>query len=276
LAREIGLPFVVSPRGMLASWAFRLHGWKKRVAWALYQRRDLKCAHVLHATSNAEAKDFRTLGFSQPIAVIPNGVDVPSRPADRLQTKGQHVALFLSRIHPVKGLENLVYAWSQVRPSNWRVVVAGGNENGHQAEVEATVRELGLESSFSFVGPVDGQKKWELYQTADLFVLPSHSENFGMVVAEALACGLPVITTKGTPWAALTHHRCGWWVDVGVEPLVHALRTAVALDDAERCEMGSRGRRLVEREYTWAVVAKQMALVYRWVLGHAERPACLL
>jgi glycosyltransferase involved in cell wall biosynthesis len=123
---------------------------------------------------------------------------------------------------------------------------------------------------------VDGQQKWELYRRADLFILPSHSENFGMVVAEALACGLPVITTKGTPWEALTQHRCGWWVDVGVEPLADALRAAMALDDAERCEMGSRGRRLVEHEYTWSIVAKQMVSVYRWVLGQAERPACLI
>src|SRR5262245_35997017 len=258
LAREIGLPFVVSPRGMLASWAIRLRGWKKRLAWALYQRRDLESAQVLHATSTDEAKDFRMLGFSQPIAVIPNGVDMPSWPLAPQQIKGQRVALFLSRIHPVKGLVNLVRAWEQVRPSNWRVVVAGGNENGHQAEVEATVHDLGLASTFSFVGQVDGREKWELYRTAHLFILPSHSENFGMVVAEALACGLPVITTKGTPWEALTQHRCGWWVDVGVEPLADALRAAVALDDAERCEMGSRGRRLVEHEYTWAVVAKQI------------------
>src|SRR4030095_16360119 len=110
----------------------------------------------------------------------------------------------------------------------------------------------------------------------NLFVLPSHSENFGMVVAEALACGLPVITTKGTPWEVVGRERCGWWVDVGVEPLAHALRTAVALDDAERSEMGSRGRRLVEREYTWPAAAKKMASVYQWMLGQAEQPACVV
>jgi glycosyltransferase involved in cell wall biosynthesis len=276
LARESRLPFIVSPRGMLASWAIRLRGWKKHLAWALYQRRDLQSAKVLHATSTAEAKDFRELGFSQPIAMIPNGVDLPDWPVARQQNEAQRVALFLSRIHPVKGLVNLVRAWAQVRPQNWRVVVAGGNENSHQAEVEAVVREFGLSPSFSFVGPVDGQAKWELYRSADLFVLPSHSENFGLVIAEALASGLPVITTKGTPWELLWRERCGWWVEVGVEPLAQALREAFALGDIERREMGGRGRRVVEQEYTWTAVAKQMASVYRWLLGQTDRPACML
>jgi glycosyltransferase involved in cell wall biosynthesis len=275
-ARQTGIPFIVSPRGMLATWSLRSKGWKKRLAWHLYQRRDLMGVRVLHATSTAEANDFRSLGFRQPVAVIPNGVELPNRPNDRPNSGKQRVVLFLGRIHPVKGLVNLVRAWAQLRPSNWRVIVAGGNENGYQAEVEAAVRELGLATHFSFVGPMDGSVKWDLYRSADLFVLPSHSENFGLVVAEAMACGLPVITTKGTPWEVLEHARCGWWIDIGAEPLAHALREAVALSDAERREMGRRGRRLVETEYTWSAVAEQMTSVYRWVLGQGERPACLV
>ena len=270
------LPFIVSPRGMLAPWALGFKRWKKKFAWHLYQRRDLRCAKALHATSSLEAREIRALGFRQPIAVIPNGVEIPDFPDDRPQDNNQRVVLFLSRIHPVKGLLNLVRAWAQLRPANWRMVVAGGNETGHQAEVEAAVREAGLNSIFSFVGPVDDQQKWERYRSADLFVLPSHSENFGLVVAEALACGVPVITTKATPWQVLEQHQCGWWVDVGVEPLARALREATSINEAERHDMGQRGRKLIEQQYTWPSVAGQMVSVYRWLLGEGERPACFV
>src|SRR5208282_2025230 len=135
----------------------------------------------------------------------------------RSEVRGQkpeiRTVLFLSRIHPKKGLLDLVEAWAGIqRPEaggqwsavggqpKWRVVVAGGDENGHLAEVKAEIRKQKLESSFEFIGEVADEMKWDLYQSADLFVLPTKSENFGIVIAEALACGVPVITTRGTPW----------------------------------------------------------------------------
>jgi glycosyltransferase involved in cell wall biosynthesis len=115
-----------------------------------------------------------------------------------------------------------------------------------------------------------------LYRSADLFVLPSHSENFGLVVAEALACGVPVITTRGTPWEDLVTHRCGWWTPVGVEGIASALKEATRFDDAIRNEMGCRGRALVESKYGWSAVAQQMMQTYRWMLGQRNRPECIL
>jgi glycosyltransferase involved in cell wall biosynthesis len=288
VARATGVPFIVSPRGMLTAWALRFRGLKKRLAWHLYQQRDLQTASVLHATSHAEADGFRVLGLKQPIAIIPNGVELPPapRPSNGREINGEGVSrppspsrvrtlLFLGRIHPVKGLLNLVSAWASARPKGWQVVLAGQNESNHQAVVEAAIREHQLQPDFEFIGPVDGPAKWDLYRSADLFVLPSHSENFGLAVAEALACGVPVITTRGTPWEDLEIHRCGWWVEIGTAPLANALREAMALTDGERREMGERGRGLVESKYAWPRIAKQMKAVYEWMLGVAFKPECI-
>ena len=276
-ARKFSLPLIISPHGMLKVWSLQHKGWKKRLALALYQRRDLDTAQVLHATADAEAADFRAMGLRQPIAVIPNGIELPMNPNAecRMQNAEFRTVLFLGRIHPIKGLLNLVGAWGVVRPAGWRVVIAGGDEGGHLNELKAEIGRLKLENSFEFVGPTEGAAKWDLYRAADVFVLPSHTENFGIVVAEALACGVPVITTRGTPWEDLLTHRCGWWVDKGVEPLAAALREAMAMDDKTRRLMGARGRELAVRKFGWPGIAAMMHGVYRWMLKADAKPDCV-
>lgn len=277
-ARQQNIPFIVSTRGMLEPWALRQGRLKKRLMWRLYQARNLKQAQLLHATSMGEAENLRRLGLNQPIAVIPNGVDVPPE-ALSTATAGPgevRTLLFLSRLHPKKGLLNLVEALRRVSSNGWQVIIAGPDEGGHQAEVETAAARAGLSHMFKFIGPVDDEAKWNVYRQADLFVLPTFSENFGIVVAEALACGLPVITTTGAPWQELESRCCGWWIEPQVEPLIDALQAAMALSDAQRTEMGQRGRKLVEAKYSWPAVAEQMAAVYRWLLGQETRPDCVL
>lgn len=270
------VPVVVSTRGTLMPWSIRIKAWKKRPAWRVYQKKDAMAASVLHATSEDEAQGLRKIGLTRPIAVIPNGVWLPPRVEARPRTGGPKTVLFLSRIIRNKGLLDLVAAWAALRPAGWRVIVAGPDEHGHRAEVEAAVRGAGLAEVMEFVGPVEGDAKWELLRRADLFVLPTHGENFGLVVAEALGCGVPVITTQGAPWADLVTHRCGWWVDLGVEPLAEALREALAIQDEERFAMGDRGRDLVERRFSWPGVAERMASVYRWILVGGTPPDCVV
>lgn len=271
----LNIPRVVSVRGMLEPWALNYRAWKKQLAWRLYQHYDLQTAKILHATALREAENLRHLGLRQPIAVIPNGVSLPAL-AEQRQLQRLHTALFLGRVHPVKGLLELVEAWRIVQPADWEFIIAGPDEGGHRQVVMEAIRRAGLDKHFELVGAVDGEDKIALYRQADLFVLPSFTENFGVVVAEALACGVPVITTRGTPWEGLLTHRCGWWIDLGVEPLAAAIREATALSDEQRREMGRRGRQYVEREFGWPGIAQQMLSVYHWMLGQGDKPDCVI
>lgn len=271
-AQRLNLPHIVSTRGMLEPWALSHNSWKKKPVWFLWQKQALRQATAFCATSDQEAETIRALGFRQPVAIIPNGVNFT---LDTKQT-GSHrttrVALFLSRIHPKKGLSNLVNAWSQVRPPGWKVVIAGPDENGHLAEIQHEIEILGLDNCFEFIGVTDGAEKERLYREADIFILPTFSENFGIVVAEALVAGVPVITTKGTPWQDLVTHNCGWWVDIGVKPLADALRHATALSDTQLATMGQNGREYVVSRFGWKEIGQKMAAFYDWVLNGGRPP----
>lgn len=275
-ARRHGAIRIVSPRGMLTRWALQ-NGWlKKRVAWLVYQRRDLAAATAFHATSEEEARDIRRLGFRQPIAVIPNGISLPREMPPRLPQKEGRQVLFLSRIHPVKGLLNLIQAWklADVSPS-WELVIAGPGDECHRREVEHLAQKLKVDGRIRFLGPVSHDEKWQVYRDADLFILPSFSENFGLVVAEAMAAGLPVITTTGTPWRELQENSLGWWVEPNVESITAALKEATALGDAQRMEMGTRAADWVKDRYAWNSIGQEMLVFYRWLLNSGERPNCV-
>jgi glycosyltransferase involved in cell wall biosynthesis len=275
-----GVPLVISPHGMLEPWALRHHVFRKRLAWVLYQYRNLKAAAVLHATSAGEASQFRRLGLPGPVAVIPLGVrpvsPVPLDPAAVTAVKDRRQVLFLSRIHPKKGLALLLEAWAATEVPDWELVIAGIDQGRHQADMETLAARLGLGDRVRFAGPLFGVAKDTAFRRADLFVLPSHSENFGIVVAEALQYGLPVITTTGTPWRHLPAESCGWCVEPAVAALAGALREALALSDEERRAMGRRGLELVERDHRWPRVAAQFGDLYRWAAGVGPRPDCLI
>lgn len=278
-ARKNHIPSIMQPHGMLEPWALSHKALKKRIALALFQRRDLESAKVMIASTPIEYENIRKRGFRQPIAVIPNGVEMVAAGESIAITPPAHsrerIVLFLSRVHPVKGLLNLIQAWAQVSPRGWRLLIAGPDEGSHLREVMAAVQQLGVGDSVEYVGEVDGARKSAMYQRADLFVLPTFTENFGVVVAEALSHGLPVITTHGAPWADLETHRCGWWVAIGADPLAKALHESMALSDEARREMGARGHQYVRR-FDWGGIADQMHAVYRWLLGQGEKPECVI
>jgi glycosyltransferase involved in cell wall biosynthesis len=277
LARRLAIPLVLHPRGMLEPWAMAFRPQKKRLALALYQRRDLESVGMFVATAAPEAENLRALGLRQPIAVIPNGIPTemlvtPVRSASTARHPRQ--ALFLSRVHPKKGLLNLIEAWAAVKPDGWQLVIAGPDENQHLQQVMALASTRGVSHLVKYVGEVKGQRKQQVYADADLFVLPTFSENFGVVVAEAMAHSLPVITTHGTPWSELPRQKCGWWIEVGAEPLAHALRDATALPPAEREAMGQRARETVQR-YNWEAIAAHMQQAYEWLVRGGQRPGCI-
>ncbi len=273
-AHRDGIPYLVSPRGMLASFALRQKGWKKRLALWLYQRRDLRRAAAVHATAPKEVDEARRLlrGHAPPVVVVPNGVAPPASLDDELDgdatrmhlrdTNAPRTALFLSRIHPQKGLADVLAAWQRLRPPGWRLLVVGSDELGKLAEYQAYVSTHGLSDTVRFYGAVDDAEKWRLYRQADLFVLPTHGENFGLVIAEALAAGVPVITTQEAPWAAIREHNLGWWIPREEAALDEALREATRASDAERHAMGQRGRQYIRDHFEWPSIAEQMLGIY--------------
>lgn len=275
-ARKGNAILVVSPRGAFSEWAMQ-HGSKaKRVFWPVLQLPSLQATTCFHATAESEYEDIRRLGFRQPVAVIPNGVDIPEiSPKARSATR---TLLFLGRIHRTKGVDILLRAWGMVqdRFPEWRLVVVGADDgyygkSGYLKEMRALCRELHLRR-VEFLGELRGREKLEAYWRAELFVLPTYSENFGMTVAESLAAGTPAIVTKGAPWAGLVSRGAGWWIDIGVDPLVACLEKALGESSDTLAAMGMRGRAWMRAEYSWAHLGRRMAETYRW-LAARKAPA---
>lgn len=268
VCRACGVPYISAPRGMLEPWALRQKALKKKIALALYQRRDLDHAVALHATAQQEKENFERLGLRAPVFISPNGVNVPNAlPPRALHEDGCRRVLFMSRIHKKKGLVEFTEAWGRVRPKGWKFEIVGFDEDGSLAKAVEIAKSGGFADDLILSGPLDDDVKWAAYRRADFFVLPTFSENFGIVVAEALYAGLPVLTTKGAPWSELETRKCGWWTEAGVDGLVSALKLAIGCTDDERRMMGENGRKLVEAKYTWAAIGRQMKKAYEELLS---------
>jgi glycosyltransferase involved in cell wall biosynthesis len=276
-SRRTERPYMMSIHGMLEPWALQQSRIKKIIARRVYQDRVINNAACLRTTSPMETESIRRAGFEGAVAMIPNGIDLPPKPVkeSRRESRSYRRALFLSRIHPKKGLLNLIEAWRQVRPPDWKLTIVGPDDVGHATKVEAAIKSAELGNEIQMVGPSWGLQRFDYYWSADLFVLPSFSENFGLVIAEALACELPVITTKGLPWSELERHKCGWWIDIGVEPLIVALREACRLSDEQRREMGAHARQLVAQNYTWESAGRRINEVYKWMVHGGSPPATI-
>tara|TARA_B110001469_G_scaffold117370_1_gene123275 strand:- start:4820 stop:6001 length:1182 start_codon:yes stop_codon:yes gene_type:complete len=278
--RRANVDLIVSPHGMLEPWALNHKKWKKKLAWTLYQKNDLQHAKAFHACSEQEAQNIRKLGFKQPIAVIPNGVELPEFPSTTGcegskvgKLKGEKkTALFLSRISSKKGLPMLLDAWKKLAPEGWQLVIAGNDYDGYLSVIERKIRELELSEVCKLVGPLFGEAKEAAFRNADLFVLPSYSENFGIVITEALGYQLPVLTTTGCPWQELETEQCGWWVEPTPTGIENGLKAALATSDEQCREMGQRGRSLVERNYLWPAIAEKFRVFYTWISDGGERP----
>jgi glycosyltransferase involved in cell wall biosynthesis len=272
-ARSANTPLIVSPRGTLSAWALDRGRWKKRVFWRLMQRSAIDNAVCFHATAESEFDDIRRNGFTQPVCVVPNGIDIPDLfPADA-GTNRVRKLLFLGRIHPGKGLDILLHAWGEVqrRFSAWELEIVGPDNDGYLAEMRQMASDLRLPRVY-FRGPLFGAGKTRAFQDADIFVLPTRTENFGMTVAEALASGTPAIVSRGAPWGGLENHGAGWWIDIGVDPLIACLEQAMEYSPERLMTMGMSGRQWMQEEFSWDRVATMMLGTYRWIRNGGEVP----
>lgn len=273
------VPFVVSVHGMLHRPALQQRGVLKRAARVLFQNALLKRARCLHATAHEEAEEIRRAGFDRPIAVIPWGVEVPDAERSRqpgMTTDGSaRTLLYLGRLHPSKGLDPLLRAWARIHVQfpMWRLMLAGYDEDNYRAALTARAAELGVTESVILAGPVEEGDRERTFAQSDIVVLPSPAENFGFVVPEALARGVPVIATHGSPWSSLTAADCGWWIPAGEESLVAALQDALARPAPALVLMGERGRHLALEQFSWDRVAAGMIELYEWMLDRRPQPS---
>ena len=271
VSRRSHVPLVVSPRGTLSEWAFASGSKVKKVFWPLLQRPALRATACFHATANSEYEDIRRMGFKQPIAVIPNGIDIPT--PGRSDNGEMRTVLFLGRIHRKKGVDMLLNAWRVVssRFPEWRLRIAGPDNNGYLGSMQGLATKLKL-ARVEFSGPLYGEAKLRAYRDAELFVLPTHSENFGMTVAESLAAGTPAIVSKGAPWGGLVSEGAGWWIDIGVDPLVACFEAAFAQPREALHAMGEKGCDWMQRDFSWTEIARKTSETYRWILSGGNKP----
>ena len=334
-----GKPLIISPRGMLEAWSLGRSKLRKAVAWRLFERKNLQSAAMFHATAESERESIREASKrlrdqetkrprdqettkEVPIVVAANGVDLPdlnSRPGREVleekfpELKNRRWVVFMSRLHPKKGIDVLLRAWARqnVAHGAWSIehgegesrrgerpkdqepersrtadspkangamlsrgqtkdlpvlILAGSDLIGYRREVEKMVRELGVQDSVVITGELQGEMKDALLANTEVFVLPSYSENFGIVVAEAMAWGRSVIASTGTPWQEVAEVGAGWWVEPEEEPLAKALAEAMGKSPEELEEVGSRGRTLVAERYGWSVPAQRLLAAYEDLL----------
>lgn len=287
LGRRNRVPVIIHPHGMLEPWALERSNWKKQMTGRLWEFENLRRAACLRVTSTEELLSVRRFGLKNPLALIPNGIDVedytslPAKvEAEALlpSLKGRRVLLFLSRVHPKKGLPLLLRAWQALinERQDWLLAIAGPEERGHAHELKRLVDELALGESVHFAGALFGKQKLAAYALSDIFILPSYSENFGVAVAEALAAGLPVVATRGTPWKELQERGCGWCTEAALPALTETLREALSLSKGELVCMGAKGREWMKRDFAWERLAAEMIEVCEWTLAGGAPPSCVM
>lgn len=267
-------PCIISTHGMLYPEGLKKSKWIKKVSLFLYQNRDLKRATAFHATSEQENKFIREFGLVQPIAVIPNAIDTSNFGTPNFEPKkGKRKVGFMGRLAPIKNIESLIGAWALAAPitNNHELVIMGDGDMNYKKQLLRLAQNLGV-TNITYTGFVTGEAQDRLLSELSYLVLPSLSENFGMVVPEALWKGIPVIASKGTPWQVLETNKCGWWTNNDSRSLAQVLKEALLMDETERIAMGKRGNSLITENYTLKAVGQMMKEFYEWVILRGEKP----
>ena len=287
--RRTQRPHLISPQGMLDTWALRNSWWKKKIAGWLYEGANLRNAACIHAVCRSEAEAFRDYGLKNPICIVPNGIDLPQKGyaclptwADRIEP-GRKVLLYLGRLHLKKNIHNLLRAWALLQQNNvqeiaqWALVIAGcDNGDGYEEEMKEIASGLNGNGKVCFVGPQFFEDNEACYYYSQAFILPSFSEGMPMVVLKAFAHAKPVLMTPKCNLPEGFNASAAICIEPSAESIASGLRQLFEMSDTDRHAMGLRGRKLVEERFTWPKVASHMWHVYEWVLGGGTPPPTVL
>jgi len=273
IAKKQNKPCVIAPHGMLYPQALQVSAWKKKIVSTVFQRKDLETASCLQATCMAELEHIRAFGLNNPVAVIPNGLVIDDSLEIRKTSNSVRRFAFVGRLNRIKNVDLLLSAWSKLgdKTRNCELLIIGDGDTAYKKELEefATANKL---NNVRFLGFIMGKDLQKLVHSIDFQILPSKSENFGMVVPEALIQGVPVIASKGTPWSDLETFDCGWGVDNDIDTLISTLLIAINLSEQDRLGMGERGRTLVLRHYSIKSVSLRMKQLYEWLVYKNIKP----
>ena len=276
IARKKGKPYIISPHGMLYSNALLIKPFRKKLMLKVWFNKDVHNANCLHATCKQEMVHIRKFGYKGPIAVIPNPVIIPDeiklKDCDyERQNHGKMQLGILARINPIKKIENLILAAGKIIKednfNNLEVVIMGKGNDDYERYLRSLTESLGISDKVKFLGFVKGKEKYERLSRLRALFVPSESENFGMIVPEALICGTPVYASLGTPWEELNTQGCGWWRDNSPESIAEVIREIISLPSDTIFEMGKKGRDLIAKHYGQDMIAQQMYELYRWLLN---------
>jgi poly(glycerol-phosphate) alpha-glucosyltransferase len=264
---------IISIHGMLDKWALHNGKIKKKLGLYFYEMKNLLTADCIHALCEQEYTDIRKFSRKMPIAIIPNGINIPVNETTRKKDSTKKSLLFLGRIHPKKGLENLINAWSKIDHTNWTLIIAGPDENNYLQKITSLAKKLDICESIQFLGPKFGEDKSLLFRNSDAFILPSFSEGLPMTILEAWSFNLPVIMTPqcNLPDGFTTNSAIS--IEPNVEGIINGICRLFSMNDRELTEMSSNGFNLVQEKYTWDSVANKMIMLYDWITGKIEKPS---
>lgn len=278
LKKKTNILKIVQPHGFLMPYSRNISKVKKDFIFSLYERSNIESSDMLVACAKEEAKVLRKLFPKKDISIIPNGI-----PDEFFNTenktkifKRKKRMLFLSQIIPVKGIERIIKSIKEIGVNeflDWEFLIAGYEDVNYKSILEKMVSDFELKELVKFIGPMFDLDKIKIFDNVDVFLLPSYSENFGIVVAEALSRGLPVLTTKGTPWKELETNNCGFWVDNSDLGIKNGILQILECSEYELKEMGIKGKKLISEKYLWSKCSQKTIEIYKWILNGGQKPS---
>jgi glycosyltransferase involved in cell wall biosynthesis len=273
---------LVQPHGYLEPFCLRLSKMKKLFAYCAYERNNILNADNIVACSVNEGLNLKKIFPMKTISIIPNGIssEFYNEPSNKTKNnKGPKKIVYLSQIIPVKGLERFFKVIKDIdseKLRGWEILISGYGSAPYVKSLKLLVEHLNLEYLIKFIGPKVDKEKIELIDNAKIFILPTYNENYGIVVAEAMARGIPVITTQGAPWKEINTNSCGLWVENNCKGLKSGILELIEATDQQLLDMGNRGRRLISKKYMWSNAAKKTITLYKWLINGIEKPDFVL